>query len=154
MTSSFYIFTGIFFLILTLLVAYAAFYYFRLFKRLNNVLNSALDMNASTSGTISSLSEVCRGNQTNEYPIITYTVDGKPYTASLYYAAKKKGYYNLGGDYHVCYTPSDPSRCIVDEFRKPLTSFSTPTLIAAIIISFFALNLLVLGSIVPIIKAF
>lgn len=157
MDSTFYIFSGVIYLVIALIIALVAFLFFRRFKKLNDVLNSALDMSASTNGTISSLAEVRRSNRsfrwTNEYPIITYTVDGKPYTVNLDYAEKRKGHYSLGGDYRVCYNPSDPSCCIVDEFRKPMTRTRTQNIVVSIILLIFALNL-VWGAISVIITAF
>lgn len=155
--SSIYIFTGVLCLVLAVVLALIAFLFFRRFKKLNDVLNSALDMSSSTSGTISSLAEVRRRNRSfrwiNEYPIITYTVDGRPYTVNLDYAEKRKGYYSLGSNYRVCYNPSDPSCCIVDEFRKPMTRTRTQNMVIAIILFLFAFNL-VWSAISAIITAF
>jgi len=147
MDSSFYLFTGVICLVIGIVFALVAYSFFRRFKKLNDVMNSALEMTATASGSISSLEKVRRRNRsfrwTNEYPIITYTVDGRSYTVSLDYAEKRAGHYSLGGDYHVYYNPSDPSCCIVDEFRKPMSRMRTQSIIMTVIFAFFTFNLVV-----------
>ncbi|MCM1181901.1 MAG: DUF3592 domain-containing protein [Roseburia sp.] len=149
MDNGVYIFTGIVALVIAAVVALLAFLFFRRFKKLNDLLNSALDMTGTAEGTISSLTQVRRRNRsfrwTNEYPVITYTVDGRPYNVNLDYAEKRAGHYSVGGSYRVCYKPSDPSCCIVDEFRKPLSRVRTQNLVIMVVLALITLNAVFTG---------
>lgn len=144
MDSNFYLFTGMAGIVVGIVLGIVAFVYFRRFKRLNDLMKSEPEMSATAGGSISKVEEVRRSNSsfiwTNEYPVITYTVDGKPYTASLKYAEKRSGYYSLGGNYSVHYKPSDPSCCLVEEFRKQMKSYGTQAVIVAAVLAIFTLN--------------
>lgn len=147
MDSSFYVTSGIIALVFGLLLAFIAWTFFRRFKKMNGLLNRAHEMTGTAEGRISEVVSVRRRNRsfrwTNEYPVISYTVDSKNYTVSLDYAEKRKGHYNLGGSYRVCYIPSDPSSCIVDEFRKPMQSNRTQSIVVTVIFAFFAFNCII-----------
>ncbi|HBA69785.1 MAG TPA: hypothetical protein DCZ40_10585 [Lachnospiraceae bacterium] len=149
MDSSFYIASGIFTIVFGVLLGIVAFTFFRRFKKLSTELNRAHEMTAAVSGTISEVVSVRRRNRsfrwTNEYPVITYTVDSKNYTVNLEFAEKRKGHYNIGGIYRVCYVPSDPSCCIVDEFRKPMQSSRTQAIVWTVIFGILTFNFLVTG---------
>ncbi len=149
MDSSFYIASGALTIVFGLILGLVAFSFFRRFKKLSAGLNRAHEMTAEVSGTISEVVSIRRRNRsfrwTNEYPVITYTVDSKNYTVSLEYAEKRKGHYNIGGFYRVCYIPSDPSCCIVDEFRKPMQSARTQALIWTVIFGVLTFNFIITG---------
>ena len=147
MDSSFYIFSGCIAIAFGLLLAFLAWTFFRRFQKMNGLLNRAHEMTGTAEGRISEVVRVRRRNRsfrwTNEYPIISYTVNDKNYTVNLDFAEKRKGHYNLGGNYRVCYIPSDPSCCIVDEFRKPMQSNRTQSIVVTVIFAFFAFNCIV-----------
>lgn len=130
---------SLFFLVMGLIVL-------RNFRKLGKILNRAHEMTAETTGTISELVTVRRRNRTfrwnNEYPVISYQVNGKTYTMHITYAEKRKGKYNLGGSYNVRYVPSDPGCSVVDEFRKAMQKSRTSSLIGAVILFIFAFNTL------------
>ena len=147
MDSSFYITSGLIALVFGLFLAFIAWTFLRRFQKMNGLLNRAHEMTGTAQGRISELVSVRRWNRsfrwTNEYPVISYTVDSKDYTVSLDFAEKRKGHYNLGGNYRVCYIPSDPSNCIVEEFRKPMQSNRTQAIVATVILAFFAFNCII-----------
>lgn len=147
MDSSFYVTSGIIALVFGLLLAFIAWTFFRRFKKMNGLLNRAHEMTGTAVGRISEVVSVRRRNRsfrwTNEYPVISYTVDSKNYTVSLDFAEKRKGHYDIGGNYRVCYIPSDPSSCIVDEFRKPMQSNRTQSIVVTVIFAFFAFNCII-----------
>lgn len=147
MDSSFYIASGAIALVFGLLLAFIAWTFFRRFQKMNGLLNRAHEMTGTADGRISEVVNVRRRNRsfrwTNEYPVISYTVDSQNYTVSLDFAEKRKGHYNIGGSYRVCYIPSDPSQCIVEEFRKPMQSNRTQSIVVTVIMAFFAFNCIV-----------
>jgi len=120
---------------------------FRNFKTLGKILNRAHEMTGESVGSISQLVTVRRRNRTfrwvNEYPVISYDVNGKTYTVEVPYAEKRKGRYTLGGSYTVNYVPSDPTCCVVEEFRKSMQRSRTGSLVGAVILFFFTFNLVV-----------
>ncbi len=119
---------------------------FRNFKKRSNLLNRADEMTGSVSGRISEVVKVYRSNSSfrwkNEYPVITYSVGDRDYTAKLDFAEKRAGHYSIGDTYRVCYVPSDPSCCIVEEFRKALVSARKRSLIGMVVLCIFFLNLI------------
>ena len=149
MDSSFYLVSGGITIAFGLVLGLLAFSFFRRFKRVGNILNRAHEMTGSANGRISNIIAVRRRKRTfrwtNEYPAITYTVNDKDYTVQLDFAEKRKGHYNLGGNYRVCYVPSDPSCCVVDEFRKPMQSNRTQSLIFAVIFAIITFNFIITG---------
>ena len=100
---------------LGLLFAALAFMNFRNFKKRSGLLKRAQEMTGSVNGRVSELVTVRRSNRSfrwkNEYPVVSYQVNGKEYTVSLDFAEKRKGSYSLGETYRVNYVPSDPSCC-------------------------------------------
>ena len=149
MDSSFYLASGGLTILFGLIVGVLTFSFFRRFKKVSSILNRAHEMTATANGRISEIINVRRSNRsfrwTNEYPAITYTVDNKDYTAKLDYAEKRKGHYSLGGNYRVCYSPSDPSCCIVEEFRKPMQSNRTQSLVFTVIFAIITFNFIITG---------
>lgn len=149
MDSSFYLASGGLTILFGLIVGVLTFSFFRRFKKVSSILNRAHEMTATANGRISEIINVRRSNRsfrwTNEYPAITYTVDNKDYTTKLDYAEKRKGHYSLGGNYRVCYSPSDPSCCIVEEFRKPMQSNRTQSLVFTVIFAIITFNFIVTG---------
>lgn len=147
MDSSFYIFSACITLVFGLLLAFLAWTFFRRFQKMNGLLNRAHEMTGTAQGRISEIVNVRRRNRsfrwTNEYPVISYTVNGKDYTVKLDFAEKRKGHYDLGGNYRVCYIPSDPSCCVVEEFRKPMQGNRTQAIIVTVLFAFFAFNCIV-----------
>ncbi|MCB7319102.1 DUF3592 domain-containing protein [Lacrimispora sp. 210928-DFI.3.58] len=119
------------------------------FRRLGKILNRAHEMTGVTKGTISEVVTVRRRNRSfrwkNEYPVISYQVNGKAYTTRLEFAEKRRGKYELGGSYTVRYIPSDPDCCVVDEFRKAMQRSRTSSLIGAVILFIFTFNTLISG---------
>ncbi|MCI9201839.1 MAG: hypothetical protein HFI03_15945 [Lachnospiraceae bacterium] len=149
MDSSFYLASGGLTILFGLIVGVLTFSFFRRFKKVSSILNRAHEMTATANGRISEIINVRRSNRsfrwTNEYPAITYTVDNKDYTTKLDYAEKRKGHYSLGGNYRVCYSPSDPSCCIVEEFRKPMQSNRTQSLVFTVIFAIITFNFIITG---------
>ena len=149
MDSSFYLASGGITIVFGLLLGLVAFSFFRRFKKVNSLLNRAHEMTGTANGRISEVVSVRRRNRsfrwTNEYPVITYTVDSKDYTTQLDFAEKRKGHYDLGGNYRVCYIPSDPSCCIVDEFRKPMQSNRTQAIVFTVIFAIITFNFVISG---------
>ena len=149
MDSSFYLASGGLTILFGLIVGVLTFSFFRRFKKVSSILNRAHEMTATANGRISEIINVRRSNRsfrwTNEYPAITYTVDNKDYTTKLDYAEKRKGHYSLGGNYRVCYSPSDPSCCIVEEFRKPMQSNRTQSLVFTVIFAIITFNCIITG---------
>ncbi len=149
MDSSFYLASGGLTILFGLIVGVLTFSFFRRFKKVSSILNRAHEMTATGNGRISEIINVRRSNRsfrwTNEYPAITYTVDNKDYTTKLDYAEKRKGHYSLGGNYRVCYSPSDPSCCIVEEFRKPMQSNRTQSLVFTVIFAIITFNFIITG---------
>ena len=149
MDSSFYLASGGITIVFGLLLGLVAFSFFRRFKKVNSLLNRAHEMTGTANGKISEVVSVRRRNRsfrwTNEYPVITYTVDSKDYTTQLDFAEKRKGHYDLGGNYRVCYIPSDPSCCIVDEFRKPMQSNRTQAIVFTVIFAIITFNFVISG---------
>ena len=149
MDSSFYLASGGLTILFGLIVGIVAFSFFRRFKKVSSILNRAHEMTATANGRISEIINVRRRNRsfrwTNEYPAITYTVDNTDYTTKLDYAEKRKGHYSLGGNYRVCYSPSDPSCCIVEEFRKPMQSNRTQSLVFTVIFAIITFNFIITG---------
>ncbi len=149
MDSSFYLASGGLTILFGLIVGVLTFSFFRRFKKVSSILNRAHEMTATANGRISEIINVRRSNRsfrwTNEYPAITYTVDNKDYTTKLDYAEKRKGHYSLGGNYRVCYSPSDPSCCIVEEFRKPMQSNRTQSLVFTVIFAIITFNFIFTG---------
>lgn len=150
MGSSFYIFTGIISIVIGILLGFLAFTFFRRFKKFNDLMKNESELSAVANGSISEVKEVRRSNRSfrwvNEYPVITYTVDGKLYNVTLDYAEKRRGYYSLGGNYRVHYKSSDPSCCLVEEFRKQMKSYRTQAIVVTVFFAFFAFNLIVSGT--------
>ena len=149
MDSSFYLASGGLTILFGLIVGVLTFSFFRRFKKVSSILNRAHEMTATANGRISEIINVRRSNRsfrwTNEYPAITYTVDNKDYATKLDYAEKRKGHYSLGGNYRVCYSPSDPSCCIVEEFRKPMQSNRTQSLVFTVIFAIITFNFIITG---------
>ena len=149
MDSSFYLASGGLTILFGLIVGVLTFSFFRRFKKVSSILNRTHEMTATANGRISEIINVRRSNRsfrwTNEYPAITYTVDNKDYTTKLDYAEKRKGHYSLGGNYRVCYSPSDPSCCIVEEFRKPMQSNRTQSLVFTVIFAIITFNFIITG---------
>ena len=149
MDSSFYLASGGLTILFGLIVGVLTFSFFRRFKKVSSILNRAHEMTATGNGRISEIINVRRSNRsfrwTNEYPAITYTVDNKDSTTKLDYAEKRKGHYSLGGNYRVCYSPSDPSCCIVEEFRKPMQSNRTQSLVFTVIFAIITFNFIITG---------
>ncbi len=147
MDSSFYLVSGAIALVFGLLLAFVAWTFFRRFQKMNGLSNRAHEMTGKAEGRISEVVSVRRRNRsfrwTNEYPVISYTVDSKNYTVSLDFAEKRKGHYNVGSNCQVCYIPSDPSQSIVEEFRKPMQSNRTQSIVVTVIMAFFAFNCIV-----------
>ncbi len=118
---------------------------FRNFKQRSNLLNRASEMTGSVGGKISDVVQVYRRNRSfrwkNEYPVITYSVGDRDYTVKLEYAEKRAGHYNLGERCRICYVPTDPSCCIVEEFRKSLQSARKRSLVGMVILGLFFLNI-------------
>lgn len=146
MDDSFYLFTYLIIFIIGLLLAAAAWTFFRRFQKLSNTLKRSGEMTATANGTIKELVNVRRRNRsfrwTNQYPIIAYTVNGKEYTVKLDYAEQRSGYYVTGGSYPVSYIPSEPECCIVEEFRKKMNRAKTSNLVTTVIFGFFVCNIL------------
>ncbi len=149
MDSSFYLASGGITIAFGLLLGILAFSFFRRFKKVSSMLNRAHEMTGSAHGRISNIINVRRSNRsfrwTNEYPAITYTVNDKDYTVQLDFAEKRKGHYSLGGNYRVCYVPSDPSCCVVEEFRKPMQGSRTQSLIFTVIFAIITFNFVITG---------
>lgn len=147
MDDSFYLFMYILILIIGLLLAAAAWTFFRRFQKLSSTLKRSGEMTATANGVIRELVNVRRRNRsfrwTNQYPIVTYTVDGKEYTVKLDFAEQRSGYYITGGSYPVSYVPSEPECCIVEEFRKKMEKAKNSNLITCCIFAFFTCNVIV-----------
>lgn len=131
---------------ISILFAVLVWYNFRNFRKRNELLNRAHEMTGNVDGYISELVTVYRRNRSfrwrNQVPVITYPVGDKDYVVKLDYVEKREGHFNIGDTYHVCYVPSDPSCCIVEEFRKPLQRSRTVSLIGVVILCMFLFNLL------------
>lgn len=149
MDSSYFITSGIITIVFGLFLGFLAWSFFRRFKQMSNALNRAHEMTGTASGYISELVDIRQRNRsfrwTNQYPIIKYTVDAKDYTVKLDFAEKRKGQYDLGGNYRVCYVPSDPSCCIVEEFRKSMQRSRTQALVWTVIFAVITFNLVIGG---------
>jgi hypothetical protein len=147
MDSSFYLFLSVIFLIIGLLLAFAAWTFFRRFQNLNERLKRSAEMTGAVNGSICELVTVYRRNRSfrwkNEYPILAYVVGGKEYKLKLDFAEKRMGHYSTGGSYQISYLPSDPSFCIAEDFRKNMNASKKSNLIATVLLAFFACNLLV-----------
>ena len=130
---------------LGLLFAALAFMNFRNFKKRSGLLKRAQEMTGGVNGRVSELVTVRRSNRSfrwkNEYPVVSYQVNGKEYTVSLDFAEKRKGSYSLGETYRVNYVPSDPSCCIVEEFRKQLESSRVRALAGMVVLCLFLFNI-------------
>ena len=130
--------------VIAIVLAALAFVNFRNFKKRNDRLNRAHEMTGNANGYITDLETVYRRNRSfrwkNEIPVITYRVDGRDYKVKMDFAEKRAGQYSLGGSYHVCYIPSDPSCSIVEEFRKPLQSSRTRALVGTVALCLFVFN--------------
>lgn len=131
--------------VIGILFAVFAFINFRNFRKRNGILGRAHEMTGNVNGTITDLVTVYRRNRSfrwkNEYPVITYRVNGKEYTVKLEFAEKRQGSYSLGESYRVCYVPSEPSCCIVEEFRKSLQSSRTRALVGTVVLCVFLFNI-------------
>ena len=146
MDTSFNLAMGGIFLVIALIFAGVAFAVFSKFKKLGKLLNRAHLMTAKAEGTISELVTVRRRNRTfrwtNQYPIVSYQVNGKSYTTALTFAEARKGKYRLGGNYTVYYIPNEPDCCIVDEFRSKMQSSRTMNLVGVVILAILTCNML------------
>ena len=118
---------------------------FTRYKKQNKALHRAHEMSASVEGTITDLVRVTHRNRSfrwkNEYPIITYTVNGKSYETALDFAEKRKGNYEMNARYQVYYIPEEPQICIVDEFRSKMQSSNRNYLIGMVVLAFFLFNI-------------
>ncbi|MCI8949565.1 MAG: hypothetical protein HFG49_05905 [Lachnospiraceae bacterium] len=146
MDSSFYLVVAGISLVFVLLIAFVAWTFFSRYKRLGTVLNRAHEMTKTATGTISEIVTVTRRNRSfrwkNEYPVISFAANGKQYTVHMDWAEKRKGHYDLGGTYKVCYVPADPGCCVVEEFRKTMQKTRTQSLIWTVVFGLVALNML------------
>lgn len=147
MGGSFYLFSGIIYVAIAAILIFATISFFRRYKKLNDVLKNESELSGRAEGSISAVEEVRHRNRSfrwvNEYPVITYTANGKLYNVNLDYAEKRSGHYSLGGSYTVRFNPSDPSSCFVEEFRKQMKSYRTQALVVTIIFGFFSCNLII-----------
>ncbi len=146
MDASFYLVMYGFIFVIGLLLAVAAWTYFRRFQKLSTTLKRSGEMTATANGTIKELVSIRRRNRsfrwTNQYPIVSYTVNGREYTAKLDYAEQRSGYYTTGGSYPVSYVPSEPECCIVEEFRKKMERAKKSNLIAMVVFGILVCNIL------------
>lgn len=144
MDSSVYLVSGAISLVFFLIIALVAWTFFRRYKNLNNALNRAHEMTMTADGTISEIVTVARRNRSfrwkNEYPVISYTANGKVYTVHMNWAEKRAGHYDRGGKYRVCYVPADPGCCVVEEFRKPMQKARTQSLVWTVILALFGVG--------------
>jgi hypothetical protein len=144
MDESFSVFMLGFMAVFTLFLLYAAWATFRAYSSVKKILKREGEMTAVTEGTIAEVVAVRRRNRSfrwiNEYPVISYQVNGKTYTVHLTYAEKRRGKYNAGGSYRIHYVPSEPECCIVDDFKKKMKQSNTAALISFAIVAFFAFN--------------
>lgn len=144
MDESFSVFMIGFMAVFDLFLLYAAWAAFRSYSSVKKVLKREGEMTTVTEGTIAEVVAVRRRNRSfrwvNEYPVISYQVNGKTYTAHLTYAEKRRGKYKAGGSYRIHYVPSEPDCCIVDDFKKKMKQSNTATLISFAIAAFFAFN--------------
>lgn len=136
----------IIFLLFVALFGWLTWTTFKAYRSSCDVLKRANEMTATTDGILNNLVTVRRRNRsfrwTNEYPEITYQVDGVDFKTSLSYAEARKGKYTTGTYYTVRYVPSEPSCCIVNEFEKKLKQHRNGNLIGTIILAILTLNLL------------
>lgn len=114
------------------------------YRKQNKILQRSHEMDGRVEGVISRLVSVSRRNRSfrwkNEYPVVTYTVNGKEYETELSFAEKRKGSYDRNERYTVYYIPQEPEICIVDEFRGKLQSSNRNKLIGMVVLVFFIFN--------------
>lgn len=148
---------GVIFLVIALAFALITWLLFRKYKSINAILNREREMTGLVRGSIKEVVKVSRRNRsfrwTNEYPVVSYVVDGKEYTSAINYAEKNSGYYRIGGTCDIHYVPNDPTCCVVEEFRKQLQKSRTSYLVGTVIVGFMTFNMLV-SSIMQILGAF
>lgn len=149
MDSSFNLFLGAVAIVIGLIMAGLAWYFFCKFKQLSAALNRAHEMTQTADGSISELVDVRRRNRsfrwTNEYPVVSFSANGKQYSVQMDFAEKRKGHYRLGSSCRVCYVPHDPQCCIVEEFRKPMQRSRTHYLIYVVIFCVLTFNAVTSG---------
>lgn len=138
--------TGGIILVIALLIGMGAWTVFRNYKEQSRLLNRAHEMTGTANAVISELVEVRRRNRSfrwkNEYPVLSYQVNGKNYTVHLKFAEARKGKYSLGGEYTVRYVPGEPECCIVDEFRSKMQKSRTGNLIGLVVLVILLINIL------------
>lgn len=146
MGSSFYIVTSLIMLVIAVILGFCARNCFRKYQKINQLLKRESEMSATTTGTISDLVTVTRRNRSfrwkNQYPIISYQVNGQEYKVTLDYAEKRMGSYQMGGSYQIYYIPSEPENCIIDYFKKDTIKCRRSNLISTVLLAIFAVNLI------------
>lgn len=137
---------SIVFLVLGIVFAALAWSCYKRYKNVSDLLKREGEMTGFAEGRISELVEVRRRNRSfrwvNEYPVVSFCVNGKEYTTTIECAEKRRGTYQLNGQCHIHYLSEDPSICVVDEFRKSMQSLKKSSLITIVVLAFLAFNCL------------
>lgn len=115
------------------------------YRKMNRVLNQAHLLSGQCQGTIKELVVVKHRNRSfrwkNEYPLISYTVNGTEYETAIDFAEKRAGKYDPNAVYTVCYLPEDPSVCIVEEFRTKMQKSCKAKLVGMVVFGILTFNI-------------
>lgn len=141
---------AILFLLIALLLGMVAFTQLKIFKTLSDILKKESGMQQTTVATVVEMPVIRRSNQSfrwkNEYPVLSYQVNGKEYKYHANFAEKRKGYYQIGQTYQIKYNANEPEVCIVNDF---LPTMKRTRIVGLVIGAIFALGTfnLIVGSI-------
>ncbi len=132
--------------VFALLFGFVAYTLLRQYARVNTVLKREKEMQDSCRATVVELVEVRRSNQTfrwkNQYPILSYEVDGKEYRCKADFAEKRKGQYFVGEQYDIRYVREEPEVAIITEFLPIMKRTRIINMIVGALFTLFTFNLI------------